>query len=147
MAVKYYCPKCGRRFVDWGAEKLEYKCPSETCEGEPLILPGSEPDEGHDAPHKEKRAKKRKAIIPSITSDIDVPDIDDEFAEDMDVDEDDDIEDEVDDDIVPIVVDEADAEKDDDLVADVDDAADVDDDDTFSEALGIDDEDVELEEE
>ncbi|MFM1921708.1 MAG: hypothetical protein RLZZ303_3342 [Candidatus Hydrogenedentota bacterium] len=32
MAVKYECPKCGRRYIDWGAEKLGYKCPP-TCPG------------------------------------------------------------------------------------------------------------------
>lgn len=27
MSAKYECPKCGRKFTDWGAEKLGYKCP------------------------------------------------------------------------------------------------------------------------
>lgn len=27
MAVKYQCPKCGRRFVEWGAQKLDFLCP------------------------------------------------------------------------------------------------------------------------
>ena len=27
MPVKYQCPKCNRRFADWGAEKLSYQCP------------------------------------------------------------------------------------------------------------------------
>ena len=36
MSVKYHCPKCERRFVDWGAEKLKYKCPD--CESEELVL-------------------------------------------------------------------------------------------------------------
>lgn len=27
MTVKYECPKCNKRFVEWGAKKLEFKCP------------------------------------------------------------------------------------------------------------------------
>lgn len=27
MPGKYECPKCGRKFTAWGAEKLGYKCP------------------------------------------------------------------------------------------------------------------------
>lgn len=29
MAVKYECPKCNRRFTEWGAEKFGFKCPSD----------------------------------------------------------------------------------------------------------------------
>ena len=29
MSVKYQCPKCNRRFSDWGAEKLGFKCPGD----------------------------------------------------------------------------------------------------------------------
>lgn len=29
MPVKYECPKCGRRFTEWGAEKVGFKCPSD----------------------------------------------------------------------------------------------------------------------
>ena len=37
MAVKYECPECGRRFLEWGAEKFGFKCPvDENCpEGHP----------------------------------------------------------------------------------------------------------------
>ena len=32
MPVKYQCPKCGRRFAEWGAEKLGFTCPAdENC--------------------------------------------------------------------------------------------------------------------
>jgi hypothetical protein len=27
MAIKYECPKCERRFVEWGAKKLNFLCP------------------------------------------------------------------------------------------------------------------------
>ena len=29
MAVKYECPECGRRFLEWGAEKNGFKCPND----------------------------------------------------------------------------------------------------------------------
>jgi len=29
MAVKYECPECGRRFLEWGAEKSGFKCPND----------------------------------------------------------------------------------------------------------------------
>ncbi len=29
MAVKYECPECGRRFLEWGAEKYGFKCPND----------------------------------------------------------------------------------------------------------------------
>lgn len=37
MAPKYQCPKCGRRFAEWGAEKLGFKCPQDD-----LCAPGAE---------------------------------------------------------------------------------------------------------
>ena len=36
MAVKYHCRKCGKRFIDWGAEKLGFKCPD--CENEQVVF-------------------------------------------------------------------------------------------------------------
>lgn len=27
MPIKYYCPKCQRRFTEWGAEKIGFRCP------------------------------------------------------------------------------------------------------------------------
>lgn len=39
MPVKYHCPKCERRFVDWGAEKLEFRCPD--CEEELVVVGGT----------------------------------------------------------------------------------------------------------
>ncbi|HRK35808.1 MAG TPA: hypothetical protein PLJ47_14520 [Candidatus Hydrogenedentes bacterium] len=29
MATKYMCPKCNRRFTEWGAEKYGFKCPDD----------------------------------------------------------------------------------------------------------------------
>ncbi|HOK09341.1 MAG TPA: hypothetical protein PLT82_05605 [Candidatus Hydrogenedens sp.] len=25
--IKYYCPNCGKKFVEWGAQKFNFKCP------------------------------------------------------------------------------------------------------------------------
>ena len=38
MAAKYHCPQCKCRFVEWGAAKLEFKCPTEGCNHTKLIL-------------------------------------------------------------------------------------------------------------
>ncbi len=51
MTGQYYCTKCNRKFVDWGAEKLDYKRPNKGCEQAPLVsgylsttnLPGQNP--------------------------------------------------------------------------------------------------------
>lgn len=58
MPLKYYCPKCDKRFIDWGAEKLGFKCP--TCTGETLFRVGTHPDGGDGAPSLSKAAAKRK---------------------------------------------------------------------------------------
>jgi predicted RNA-binding Zn-ribbon protein involved in translation (DUF1610 family) len=55
MAVKYQCPKCEKRYIDWGAEKLGFQCPD--CDEEKLIQVGL--DTG--APAKAKKKKKKTA--------------------------------------------------------------------------------------
>ncbi|HNR30342.1 MAG TPA: hypothetical protein PKI11_05595 [Candidatus Hydrogenedentes bacterium] len=39
MPVKYKCPKCERRYVEWGAEKYGFKCPH--CVQEELVRLGA----------------------------------------------------------------------------------------------------------
>lgn len=150
MAVKYYCPKCGRRFVDWGAEKLGFKCPSDTCEGEELVLIGSKASDASGSTQKVKRAKKRKSILPGLASDIDITEMEEGFVEDMDLveeeeeeelGEEDELEEEG---VLPVIVDEVEAEVE--AIVD-DDTEEVDDDDAFSDALDIEDVDLETEEE
>ncbi|HOH28061.1 MAG TPA: hypothetical protein PLC40_00165 [Candidatus Hydrogenedentes bacterium] len=147
MVVKYYCPKCGRRFVDWGAEKLGFKCPSDTCEEAELVILGSKSSETSGSSQKVKRSKKRKSIVPNISSDIDISEMDDAgFVEDMDLDEggegleeeDEELEDDV---VLPVIPDEDEAVVE--VIIDTDDDEVVVDEDTFSDALDI--EDVELE--
>lgn len=58
MPLKYYCPKCEKRFIDWGAEKLGFKCP--TCTGETLFRVGTHPEGEDGAPSLSKGAAKRK---------------------------------------------------------------------------------------
>lgn len=55
MAIKYQCPKCGRRFVDWGAEKLGFMCPDD--EGVELVRVGA----GDDASPSPRRSSAKKA--------------------------------------------------------------------------------------
>ena len=63
MAEKYYCPTCGCRYIDWGAEKLDFKCPTEGCEQNTLLLVGSDAGAKIEKP-KRKRAAKSKTIVP-----------------------------------------------------------------------------------
>ena len=62
MASKYICSQCERKFVDWGAEKLEFKCPD--CDDSPLEVIGFTPAAKAKAkkkPSLKKRAVKKKA--------------------------------------------------------------------------------------
>ena len=144
MAVKYYCPKCGRRFVDWGAEKLGYKCPGDACDGEVLILPGSESGDTAEVAHKAKRAKKRKAILPAVSSDIDIPELEEGFSEDVDLDIEEDVDEEAEEDLVPII---AEDEEPVDEVVVVEDVEEVDDESGFNDAISLDEEPIDLDEE
>ncbi len=54
MALKYQCPKCEKRYIDWGAEKLGFMCPD--CEGEKLVQLGLD-----TAPAAKKKKKKSAA--------------------------------------------------------------------------------------
>lgn len=76
MPLKYYCPKCDKRFVDWGAEKLGFKCPD--CTDETLYRVGTQPDGDGDAPSLSKSAAKRK-VKPRVKVSVD----DSEFGEDI----------------------------------------------------------------
>lgn len=62
MAVKYHCRKCGKRFLDWGAEKLGYKCPD--CDGEELIRVGSPDDKVVKRPSLKRKPRPRAVPVP-----------------------------------------------------------------------------------
>lgn len=64
MAVKYRCPKCEKRFIDWGAEKLGFVCPD--CEGEKLLeVSHSAAKDQARVKKPAKRKKKKKAVVAS----------------------------------------------------------------------------------
>ncbi len=75
MPVKYHCARCGKRFVDWGAEKVGFRCPD--CEDEDLVRIGS-PEDRSTKKTSLKRASQRQE---AATADVDedealVPDVD-----------------------------------------------------------------------
>lgn len=80
MAIKYFCPKCDRKFVEWGAEKLGFKCPS--CTDETLLKVGFNPEEKVAKKPTLKRRTK-KVALPDAEEEVLVPDIDD-FSDDYD---------------------------------------------------------------
>jgi len=73
MAIKYECTKCGKRYVDWGAEKLGFICPcSETGKAgtvNRLVRLGASEEEG--AAPSLKRAAAKKVIAPPVEEDLD----------------------------------------------------------------------------
>ena len=56
MAVKYHCKKCGKRFVEWGAEKLGFKCPD--CEKEDLVRIGLSDEKAVRKPSLKRRPRR-----------------------------------------------------------------------------------------
>ena len=59
MPVKYECKKCNTRFVEWGAEKNEFKCPY--CPRESLFRVGAAAEEAAPSLKRKKPAKKAAA--------------------------------------------------------------------------------------
>ena len=101
MSVKYECPKCGRRFTEWGAEKVGFKCPKDQwCSKDhpddvELVRVGQS-EGGHSRRPSLKRTPKRKAAAAAaaarkieLTEDETlVPDVETLESEDADGDED-----------------------------------------------------------
>lgn len=70
MAVKYQCPKCGRRWADWGAEKLGFKCPNCAAGGTDdveLVRVGSSDLKSAKRPSL-KRTAARPALRPVVVA-------------------------------------------------------------------------------
>ncbi len=100
MAVKYECPSCGKRFVEWGAEKLGFRCPH--CENEELVKIGGQGTQRSSAkPTLRRRAKLHERGEPADNGDSseieddeteldDEDDAADELPDDFDDDDDDD---------------------------------------------------------
>ena len=129
MPVKYSCPKCGRRFAEWGAEKFGFKCPGdEWCPADrpeeiELVRVGMQEDAKPAKKPTLKRPTKRVVATPSSMNEDEllVPDIEDIEADTVvDADDADDVED--DDDETVEVSDDVVVDGADDTVVDLDDA-------------------------
>jgi hypothetical protein len=128
MPIKYECPKCGRRFADWGAEKLGFKCPkddhcpndqrsAETAQEVELVRLGSQDEQLTPRRATTKRTQRRSMDVKPLENQG--PEVDDELAVVDDEFEADDID-----------SDDIDTEEDAEPVFDSDDTADGDDDDS-----------------
>lgn len=86
MADKYHCTSCGRRFVDWGAKKLEFKCPTSDCNQSDLLLLDSDNFLTETKP-KAKRSVKRKTPVLIANPEEKASELDDksDFTEDHDL--------------------------------------------------------------
>ena len=73
MAGKYYCPKCHRKFIEWGAEKVGYKCPNQDCNGESLKLIDPKTLENMEKPKVKKPKREKKRVVP-VSSEYDLED-------------------------------------------------------------------------
>jgi phage FluMu protein Com len=62
MPLKFHCPKCNRRFVEWGAEKLDFKCPE--CEDQTLVRLGSPEDRPSRRPSLKRAPRKPVVEVP-----------------------------------------------------------------------------------
>ena len=81
MAVKYQCPKCDRRFVEWGAQKTAFKCPND---GEDLLRVGSAIDLAPSTNSLKRRPKKIDTRTALYDDDVDASTFGDSFEEDID---------------------------------------------------------------
>jgi hypothetical protein len=62
MAVKFRCTKCGRKFVDWGVNKVKSGDACDDCHGEYLEQVGY--DATQAAPRKKPALKRKRARVP-----------------------------------------------------------------------------------
>ncbi|GMW02226.1 MAG: hypothetical protein AMXMBFR84_33620 [Candidatus Hydrogenedentota bacterium] len=72
MPAKYICPKCGRRFTAWGAEKVGFKCPNDEWtaqehSGDVELVPVGSSDEKSSKKASLKRTPRRLAAIGTST--------------------------------------------------------------------------------
>ncbi|MCC6797208.1 MAG: hypothetical protein IT366_18975 [Candidatus Hydrogenedentes bacterium] len=71
MAIKYVCPKCNRRFTQWGAEKFGFKCPDDEWrpkdhpEDVELVRLGPSDDRPSRRPALKKGARKLAVSLPA----------------------------------------------------------------------------------
>lgn len=90
MAKKYVCDKCGRKYLDWGAEKLGFKC---SCEDDAVLVLIGAPPQQPSKPALTKKIKVAATAAPELSDaeevdlDVDV-DIDSDADDDSDADAD-----------------------------------------------------------
>lgn len=82
MAVKYQCPKCDRRYLEWGAEKLGFKCSN--CPEEDLLRVGTAIDMPLSTASLKRRPKKIDTRTALYDDDVDASTFGDGFEEDID---------------------------------------------------------------
>jgi len=73
MPVKYECQKCGRKFIDWGAEKLGFKCPE--CDDEELVRIALTENKPARRPSLRRKAKKKVAVPLTVEEEVFVPNV------------------------------------------------------------------------
>ena len=73
MPVKFYCKKCDKRFVDWGAEKLGFKCP--VCPGEELVRVGHADERSLKRPSLKRKVRRAVPAVPAAEHEVLVPDV------------------------------------------------------------------------
>ncbi|MBN2311876.1 MAG: hypothetical protein JXR94_23050 [Candidatus Hydrogenedentes bacterium] len=126
MPVKYECPKCGRRFTEWGAEKVGFKCPGGewSNHGADEEIELTRVGGGDERPAKRPTLKRHVTRVKAVevepgfekdeVADLDaeggLEEEDDEFVADT---ADDEVSEEADEDAVPLVADEEEAKVDD----------------------------------
>jgi len=84
MAVKFRCTKCGRKFIDWGVDKVKSGDACEDCHGEYLEQVGY--DATQTAPRKKPALKRKRARVPveAATPILTMYDDDETVAPDLD---------------------------------------------------------------
>jgi len=95
MPLKFECPKCGRRFTEWGAEKVGFKCPTDEWsahdgeEDAELVRVGVSAKAGSKKPSLKRPTKKRAsmAVTPLLAEEVDSVPEDDPVVDDEDEDE------------------------------------------------------------
>lgn len=95
MAVKYECPECGRRFLEWGAEKVGFKCPNDEhrpdghpddVELTPITFEQDQPIRRKPTLKRSAAAAKRRTAASKVSTEDDILDTDNssEIASDAD---------------------------------------------------------------
>jgi len=92
MGLKYHCPKCGKRYIEWGAEKLGFRCPD--CDDEELVRVGVSEEKAAKKPTLKRTVRKatpkpRPVVAENDETEVDLHEVDaDQDHDEDDLDED-----------------------------------------------------------